>query len=172
MTLLRKFSRRLLRGKEVDKDKFLYRNLLHAAEMPPLQMPPLIFDEKKLGLATHPASPKLQPRYETSLEKRAPDEGEQQPPTVGAAELDQGTVDLEYLDDLEPLPMGRNRNSRNNSLNLVAGLHDSFPAIFNPPDMHQSLPSDLNSSGSGSDSNRRGSDKRNPSDPFYEPFQL
>jgi hypothetical protein len=152
-----------------------------------LKMPPLIFDTKKLGLEPpKPSSPVLQPRFA----KRAPDEGETQPPKVAAAAaaasspnvLDQGTMDLDYLDDFEPLPMGMGgpaRSSRANSLNLIDGLSDSFPNIFNPSDLMKSQQggrrgSNANNNNNNNNNNNRrlSNDKQYDIDPFGQPWNL
>lgn len=99
----------------------------------------------------------LQPQYQhqhsastvaaAAAAARRPDMGEDQPTSSSNSKmppLEEGNMDLEYLDDFEPLAFntgGTPSKRRSNSLNLLtSGLQDTFPNIFNPPDLHQSLP--------------------------------
>lgn len=131
------------------------------------------------------ASLSLQPRFQhhrsaatvaaaAASSGRRPDMGEDQPTTSKNAKmppLEEGNMDLEYLDDLEPLDFNGSGNSkarasRSNSLNLLtSGLQDTFPNIFNPPDLHQSLPTGslefYKPNGSGENSNGNGSSNNN-----------
>lgn len=144
------------------------------AKMPP---PPVIFDTKKLGLEQPvvPKPPSPVPTLQPRLAMRAPDEGELQPSRRASLPnaLDQGTMDLGYLDDFEPLPMGNGtaRNSRANSLNLIEGLQDSLSNIFDPNNSNNNLIND-SSSNTNSDS-RRGSLKPDgESDPFNHTWAI
>ena len=128
-------------------------------------MPPLDFTTGRVQPEYH----NLQPRYTIHKPiKREPDEGEQHP---GAALHANINMDLDYLDDLEPLPMlQQQRAMRNNSLNLMGGLQSDFPTLFYPsseqPELFQS------ESRRNSNSGRPTSNNSEESDPFYQPWHM
>lgn len=145
-----------------------------------------------LDLHLQPDVNVLQPRNNPSTSississsiKRAPDAGEEQPTiSISSSQmppLEDGNMDLEYLDDYEPLPMlnsNGTRANRSNSLDLdlMSGLQDSFPNVFNPPDLHQSLPDGFFRP-HGDNHNHNSSEKvpqpEDPSDPFYQPWHM